>query len=198
LAIHGIGDQTNDQVLKLIDEIGAKGSRPRIEHAQHLTSGAIKRFKELGVVAAVHPYHVYDDGRFAQKRIGKERLSGIYPFKSLFDAGAKVTFGSDWFVAPFKPLLGIYAATTRHTADGKNPDGWVPEQRISVEQAVKAYTINNAWAGYQENDLGTIEVGKLADMVVINDNIFEIAPEKIINSKVVMTIIGGQVMYQSK
>lgn len=198
LAIHGIGDQTNDEVLRLIDEIGAKGSRPRIEHAQHLTPQAFKKFKQLGVIAAVHPYHVVDDGRFAEKRIGKERLSGIYAFKSLFDAGAKVSFGSDWFVAPLKPLYGIYAATTRRTADGKNPDGWIPEQRISVEQAVKAYTINNAWAGKQEDDLGSIEVGKLADIVVINDNIFTIAPEKIIDSKVVMTIIGGQIMYQAK
>lgn len=198
LAIHGIGDKANDEIFKLIEQIGASGSRPRIEHAQHLSPDAFKRFKELGVVAAAHPYHVVDDGRFAEKRLGKARLAGTYAFKSLLDAGAMVSFGSDWFVAPLKPLLGIYAATTRHTADGKNPDGWIPNEKISVEQAVKAYTINNAYGGNQEDDLGTIEVGKLADLVVISDNIFKINPEEIINSTVVMTMIGGQVLFQSE
>ena len=198
LAIHGIGDKANDEIFKIIDQIGANGNRPRIEHAQHLSPDAFKRFKELGVVAAAHPYHVVDDGRFAEKRLGKTRLAGTYAFKSLIDAGAMVSFGSDWFVAPIKPLLGIYAATTRRTADGKNPDGWIPNEKISVEQAVKAYTINNAYAGNQENDLGTIEVGKLADIVVISDDIFEISPKEIINSKVVMTMIGGQVLFQSE
>ncbi len=195
LAVHGIGDQTNDQILALFDEIGVSGNRARIEHAQHLTPDAIKKFAELGVVPSVQPYHAIDDGRWAEKRIGKERLAGTYPFKSLFDAGATVTFGSDWSVAPLEPLSGIYAAVTRRTLDGKNPDGWVPEQKITVEQAVKAYTINNAWAGFQENDLGTIEAGKLADLVVISDNIFEIAPENIKDTKVLMTMVGGQVMY---
>ena len=150
LAIHGIGDQTNDEILRIFEEIGA--------------------------IASVQPYHAIDDGRWAEKRIGAERLSGTYPFKSLFDANAMVTFGSDWSVAPLEPLSGIYGAVTRRTLDGKNPDGWVPEQRITVEQAVKAYTINNAYAGFQEDDAGTIEVGKLADMVIISENIFEICP----------------------
>ncbi len=198
LAIHGIGDRTNDEIMKIFEEIGAKGHRARIEHAQHLTPSAIKKFKELGVVASVQPYHAIDDGRWAEKRIGKARLEQTYPFKSLFDAGAMVTFGSDWSVAPLEPLSGIYAAVTRRTLDGKNPDGWVPSQRITVEQAVKAYTINNAWAGFQENDLGTIEVGKLADLVIISDNVFEIAPEKIMDTKVLMTIIGGKVQYQTQ
>tara|TARA_R110002096_G_scaffold426421_1_gene636219 strand:- start:111389 stop:113074 length:1686 start_codon:yes stop_codon:yes gene_type:complete len=195
LAIHGIGDQTNDEILKLFEEIGAKGHRPRIEHAQHLTPDAINKFAELGVVPSVQPYHAIDDGRWAEKRIGADRLAGTYPFKSLFDAGATVTFGSDWSVAPLEPLSGIYAAVTRRTLDGKNPDGWVPEQKITVEQAVKAYTINNAWAGNQENDAGTIEAGKLADLVVVSDNIFEIDPNDIIKTKVLMTIIGGDLKY---
>ncbi|MBT6036309.1 MAG: amidohydrolase [Kordiimonadaceae bacterium] len=195
LAIHGIGDQTNDEILKLFEEIGAAGHRPRIEHAQHLTPSAIQKFAELGAVPSVQPYHAIDDGRWAEKRIGVERLSGTYPFKSLVDAGAMMTFGSDWSVGPLEPLSGIYAAVTRRTTDGANPDGWVPEQKISVEDAVKAYTYNNAWAGNQEDILGTIEPGKLADIVIISDNIFEIAPEEIINTKVMMTIVGGDVKY---
>lgn len=197
LAIHGIGDQTNDEILRLFEEIGTKGHRARIEHAQHLTPDAITKFAALGVVPSVQPYHAIDDGRWAEKRIGADRLAGTYPFKSLFDAGATVTFGSDWSVAPLKPLSGIYAAVTRRTLDGNNPDGWVPEQKITVEQAVKAYTINNAWAGNQEADAGTIEAGKLADLVVVSDNIFEIDPNDIINTKVLMTIIGGDLKYST-
>jgi len=196
LAIHGIGDQANDELLKLFEEIDVKGHRARIEHAQHLSVNAIKRFEALGVVPSMHPYHAIDDGRWAEKRIGKDRLRGTYAFKSLFDANAKVSFGSDWSVAPLNPISGIYAAVTRRTLDGKNPKGWVPEQKISVEQAVKAYTINNAWAGLQEKDLGTIEVGKLADLVILSDNIFTIAEEEIIDVEVVLTMIGGQVFYR--
>lgn len=197
LVIHGIGDKANDEILRIVDEIGAKDSRVRIEHAQHLSPDAYEKFADLGVTAAAHPYHVYDDGRFAEGRLGKERLKGTYAFKSLFDAGATVSFGSDWFVGPLKPLLGIYVATTRHTADGLNPDGWIPEQKISVEQAVKAYTINNAWIGSQEDVLGTIEPGKLADLVIVSDNIFEIEPAKIKDTRVLMTMIDGKIMYRA-
>lgn len=197
LVIHGIGDKANDEILRIVEEIGAKNSRVRIEHAQHLSPSSFDKFAKLGVTAAAHPYHVYDDGRFAEGRIGKDRLTGIYAFKSLFDAGVNVSFGSDWFVGPLKPLLGIYVAATRHTADGKNPDGWIPEQKVTVEQAVKAYTINNAWIGNQEDLLGTIETGKLADLVMISDNIFEIEPEMIKDTRVLMTIIDGKVAYQA-
>lgn len=197
LAVHGIGDQTNDQIFKIFDEVGVSGHRARIEHAQHLTPDAIKKFAALGVVPSMQPYHAIDDGRWAEKRIGKERLTGTYAFKSLLDAKATLTFGSDWSVAPLEPLSGIYAAVTRRTIDGLNPDGWVPEEKITVEQAVKAYTINNAWAGNQEDILGTIEPGKLADLVVISDNIFEIAPEDIRNTHVLMTIIDGEVVYRT-
>lgn len=198
LAVHGIGDQTNDEILKLFAKIGVKGRRPRIEHAQHLTAGAIERFAELGVVPSMHPYHAIDDGRWAEKRIGAARLKGTYAFKSLLDANAKLSFGSDWSVAPLNPLSGIYAAVTRRTLDGKNPRGWVPQQKISVEQAVIAYTVNNAWVGYQEDDLGTIEAGKMADLVILDENIFDIAPEKIIDTKIALTMIGGNVMYRSR
>jgi hypothetical protein len=196
LAIHGIGDKTNDEILKIFDELNVKGSRPRIEHAQHLSRGAINRFAELEVIPSMHPYHAIDDGRWAEGRIGAERIKTTYAFKSLLDAGATLSFGSDWYVAPLNPLAGIYAAVMRRTLDGKNPMGWVPQEKISVEDAVMAYTINNAYAGFQENELGTIEVGKLADLVILDKNIFEIAPEMIITTKVTHTIIGGEVMYK--
>lgn len=197
LAIHGIGDQANDKILDLFEELDVAHLRPRIEHAQHLTSDAIKRFRTLNVVPSMHPYHAIDDGRWATKRIGKERLSGTYAFKSLIDAGARMSFGSDWSVAPLNPISGIYAAVTRRTLDGKNPDGWVPEQKISVAQAITAYTLNNAWSGNQEQDLGSIEVGKLADLVMLSDNLFEIEPKDIINARVVLTMIDGEVVFEA-
>ena len=195
LVIHGIGDRTNDEILRIFDELNVTGSRPRIEHAQHLSPAAIKRFAELGVIPAMHPYHAIDDGRWAEKRIGPERIKTTYAFKSLIDAGATMSFGSDWYVAPLSPLAGIYAAVTRRTLDGENPNGWVPQEKISVEDAIKAYTVNNAFAGFQENELGSIEVDKLADLVVLSENIFNIAPEEIINTKVTLTMVGGDVMY---
>jgi predicted amidohydrolase YtcJ len=198
LAIHAIGDKANDEILSLFAELDLKGERPRIEHAQHLSGAAINKFAELGVVPSVHPYHAIDDGRWAEKRIGRARLAGTYAFKSLFDSNSRVSFGSDWSVAPLNPIAGIYAAVARRTLDGKNPQGWVPEQKITVEQAVTAYTINNAWAGKQEQDLGTIEPGKLADIVILCDNIFTIATEDIIDARVTLTMIGGEVMYQLK
>ena len=197
LAIHGIGDRTNDEIFKIFAQMNLKGHRPRIEHAQHLSAEAINRFHELEVVPSMQPYHAIDDGRWAEKRIGAERLKGTYAFKSLFDANAKVTFGSDWSVAPLNPLSGIYAAVTRRTLDGKNPQGWVPAQKINVEQAVRAYTVNNAWAGFQENQLGSIEVGKLADLVMLSEDIFKIPAKEIINTRVLLTMIGGEVMYRA-
>jgi predicted amidohydrolase YtcJ len=136
-------------------------------------------------------------GRWAEKRIGPERIKTTYAFKSLIDAGATMSFGSDWSVAPLDPIAGIYAAVTRRTLDGKNPDGWIPQEKTSVEDAVKAYTVNSAFAGFQENDLGSLEVCKLADLVILSDNIFEIDPEQIIDTKVNLTMVGGDAMYSN-
>lgn len=195
LAIHAIGDRSNDVLLDIFERVGVKSSRPRIEHAQHLSESAIELIAELGVVPSMQPYHAIDDGRWAEKRIGKDRLSGTYAFRSLLDAGARLTFGSDWNVAPLDPIAGIYAAVTRRTLDDKNPNGWVPEQKINVAEALKAYTINNAWAVGMENELGSLEPGKLADFVVLDQDLFEITPETIKNTKVLMTVIDGKVMY---
>ena len=201
IAVHAIGDRANDFILAVYEEAEKKNSKDhrfRVEHAQHLTPQASPRFAQLKVIPSMQPYHAIDDGKWAYKRLDDARLKGTYAFKSLLDAGATLTFGSDWTVAPLKPIEGIYAAVTRRTLDDKNPNGWYPEQKISVEQAVKCYTINNAYAGFQENKLGILKKGMLADLVVLDQNIFEIAPEKIKDVKVVRTIVNGKEVYKLK
>ena len=202
VAVHAIGDRANDFVLNVFEEAekktAGKDHRFRIEHAQHLTQQAIPRFSQLNVIASMQPYHAIDDGRWAFKRLDDARLKGTYAFKSLIDAKAMVTFGSDWTVAPLKPIEGIYAAVTRKTLDDKNPNGWYREQKLSVEQALRCYTANNAYAGFQEDKLGKIKAGMLADFVVLSDNLFEIAPEKIIDVKVERTVVNGKEMYVRK
>lgn len=199
LSIHAIGDSANSLVLGLFERIAAKNDkwdrRFRIEHAQHIRPGDFDRFAALDVIASVQPYHAIDDGRWAEGRIGRERCRTTYPFKTFLDHKVRLCFGSDWTVAPIDPLLGIYAAVTRRTTDGKNPGGWFPEQKISVEEAVRAYTVNNAYAAFEENDKGTIAPGKLADFVVLTDDIFSIDPVKIADVKVQMTVVGGVVVY---
>jgi predicted amidohydrolase YtcJ len=207
VTVHAIGDRANDFVLNVFEEAermamqpgrnSSKDHRFRIEHAQHISQAAIPRFAQLKVIPSMQPYHAIDDGRWAYKRLDDVRLKGTYAFKSLLDAKAHLTFGSDWTVAPLKPLEGIYAAVTRRTLDDKNPGGWYPEQIISVEQAIKCYTANNAFAGFQENKLGILKKGMLADMVVLNENIFEIAPEKIKEVKVLRTIVNGKEVFTS-
>ena len=201
LAVHAIGDRANDFILNVFEEAEKKNSKDhrfRVEHAQHLSQSAIPRFAQLRVIPSMQPYHAIDDGRWAYKRLDDPRLKGTYAFRSLLDTKANLTFGSDWMVAPLKPLEGIYAAVTRRTLDDKNPQGWYPEQKISVEQALKCYTVNNAYAGFQENKLGTIKKGMLADLVVLDENIFEIPPEKIKDVKVLRTIVNGKQLYLRK
>ncbi|WP_417790733.1 amidohydrolase [Terasakiella pusilla] len=199
VAIHAIGDRANDNLLDIFESVskknGVKDRRFRIEHAQHLSSSAITRFAVLGVIPSMQPYHAIDDGRWAENSIGADRIKRTYPFRSLLDAGASLTFGSDWFVAPLSPLEGIYAAVTRRTIDNKNPDGWVPEQRITVEEALRAYTSANAYAGFMEKGTGTLEIGKLADFTVLSENILTIEPVNIPNVKVLRTVVGGLDQY---
>ena len=199
--IHAIGDKANRDLLdiyeRVIREAGspARDRRFRIEHAQHLAPAEIARFATLGVVPSMQPYHAIDDGRWAEKLIGAERAKGTYAFRSLLDAGATLAFGSDWFVAPPTPLEGIYAAVTRRTLDGAHPDGWVPEQKITVEEALRAYTIDAAFAEYAEAEKGSLERGKLADFVLIDRDLTRIAPETIRDARVMMTVVGGQVVF---
>ncbi len=202
LCIHAIGDKANDYILGMYEEIAKINPqwdrRFRIEHAQHIRFEDIPRFKNAGVIASVQPYHCIDDGVWAERRIGPERIKYTYPFRSFLDQGVRLCFGTDWTVAPINPLLGIYAAVTRRTLDGKNPEGWIPEQKLTVEEAVQCYTINSAYAAFEENIKGSLERGKLADMVVLDKNIFEIKPEEIQNTNVVMTILGGKIIYEKK
>ncbi|CUS85335.1 amidohydrolase [Candidatus Kryptobacter tengchongensis] len=201
LSIHAIGDSANSLVLSLFEKIvrenPAWDRRFRIEHAQHIHPKDFSRFKDLNVIASMQPYHAIDDGRWAEKRIGKERCKTSYAFRTFIDNGVKLCFGSDWNVAPLSPILGIYAAVARQTLDGKHPEGWFPEQKISVAEAVECYTINNAYAEFAENEKGSITPGKLADFVVLSDNIFNIPPEKIKDVKVLMTVLGGKIIYKS-
>jgi predicted amidohydrolase YtcJ len=145
----------------------------------------------------MQPYHAIDDGRWADRVIGPERSKGTYAFRSLLDAGAKVAFGSDWFVAPPTPLEGIYAAVTRRTLDEARPGGWVPEQRISVEEALRAYTVNAAFASFDEAEKGSLTRGKLADMVLIDRDLTRIPPGEIREARAVLTVVGGRVVHES-
>ncbi len=202
LSIHAIGDSANSLILDLFEKItriNPKWDRRfRIEHAQHIHPKDFKRFAELGVIASVQPYHAIDDGRWAESRIGYERCKSTYAFKTFLDNKVKMSFGSDWTVAPLNPLLGIYAAVTRRTIDGKNPRGWFPEQKISVEQAIRAYTIDAAYGAFEEHEKGSVEVGKLADFVVVSEDLLRIDPIRIENVSVDMTIVGGVVVYERK
>jgi len=197
VAIHAIGDRANDGILSIFEsQPDVSQRRFRIEHAQHLNPALIKRFAKSRVIASMQPYHAIDDGRWAEKKIGKKRAAGTYAFRSLIDAGALLTFGSDWSVAPLDPLTGIYAAVTRRTIDGKNPKGWIPEQKITVEEALRSYTVNNAYAMFREKDVGTIAAGMLADLVILSDDLFSIPSENIESVKVDMTIVGGRITHR--
>lgn len=197
--VHAIGDRAINIQLDIFDRVarenGARDRRFRIEHAQHIAPADIARFGTLGVIPSMQPYHAIDDGRWAEKFIGPERARTTYAFRSLQEAGARLAFGSDWFVAPPTPLEGIYAAVTRRTLDDRNPGGWVPEQKIGVEDALRAYTVGGAFASFEENDKGSLTAGKLADLVVIDRDLTRIAPESIRDARVTVTVVGGRVVY---
>ncbi len=196
LCTHAIGDAAISMVLDQYERIGATpASRHRIEHTQHIAPRDIARMAKLGVIASVQPYHAIDDGRWAERRIGPVRAKTTYAFRSFLDSKVPVAFGTDWPVAPLNPIETVYAAVTRATLDGKHPGGWVPEQKITVEEAVRAYTAGSAWAEFQEGGKGMIAPGKYADMVLLSSDIFRVAPERIRDTKVEMTIVGGKVVW---
>jgi len=200
VAVHAIGDKANHMVLGMYEEAarqnGARDRRFRIEHAQHLRMEDIPRFGQLHVIASMQPYHCIDDGRWAEKRIGPERAKGTYAFRALLDSGAVLAFGSDWDVAPMQPLIGIYAAATRRTLDGKHPNGWVPEQKITVAEAIRAYTMGSAYGSFDDKIKGSIEPGKLADMVVVSDDILSVPAVEIEKTRVETTVFDGKVIYR--
>jgi len=200
--VHAIGDSAIRCQLNIYERIekenGTKDRRFRIEHAQHVSPQDLPRFAQLKIIPSMQPYHAIDDGRWAEKVIGHERCKTTYAFKSFFDSGAEPAFGSDWFVAPPEPLYGIYAAVTRRTLDDQHPNGWFPEQKISVEQALKAYTYNAAYASFEEKQKGTLEIGKLADFVLLQQDIRKIPAEKIRDVKVIVTVVGGKIVYEAR
>jgi predicted amidohydrolase YtcJ len=200
IAIHAIGDRAIALLLDIYAGLDAleppdRERRLRIEHAQHIAPDDIARFAELDVIASMQPYHAIDDGRWADRVIGPERALTTYAFASLLDAGVHVAFGSDWPVAPPSPLEGIYAAVTRRTLDDAHPEGWVPSQKIGVEQALAAYTIEAARAGFVEERLGTLTPGKLADFVVIDRDLTAIDPAGIRDARVLLTVVDGQIVH---
>lgn len=200
LCLHAIGDQANSIVLDIYSGIearnGQRDRRFRVEHAQHIAGKDFERFARLHVVASVQPYHLVDDGQWAEKRIGS-RIKTTYAFRTLLNKNIKLAFGTDWNVAPLNPLLGLHAAVTRSTLDGKNPGGWVPEQKLSIGEAIEAYTLGSAYAEFQENEKGSITPGKYADLVILSDDILHLDPVQLPQVKVKMTMIGGKVVFGS-
>ena len=200
--VHAIGDRAIRDQLDIFERVekenGPRDRRFRIEHAQHIAPPDIPRFAKLGVIASMQPYHAIDDGRWAEKVIGPERSKTTDAFRSLRDAGATLAFGSDWFVAPPTPLEGLYAAVTRRTLDDRNPTGWIPEQKISLEDALRAYTRGAAYATFTEKEKGVIAPGTLADFAIIDRDLTKVAPEAIRDAHIALTAVGGRVVYERK
>ncbi len=202
LCTHAIGDHGIAMILDLYSEIvtahGETDRRLRIEHAQHVAAKDFQRFADLHVIASVQPYHAIDDGRFAEARIGRDRSSRTYAFRSFLDHGVRLALGTDWEVAPLDPLQTVYAAVTRATLDGKNPGGWFPEQKLSLAETIEAYTMGSAYAEFQETEKGSITPGKLADLVLLSEDLFAIAPENISTAHVLKTIVGGKLVFDAQ
>jgi predicted amidohydrolase YtcJ len=203
VAVHAIGDRANAELLDIFAYVaqknGPRDRRFRVEHAQHLRPADIPRFARLGVIASMQPYHAIDDGRWVEGRIGAARAATSYAWATLMAAGARLAFGSDWSVAPLSALAGIDAAVNRRTLDGKHPEGWFPAERISVPDAIIAYTRNAAYAAHRETEEGTLAPGKLGDVIVLSRDILDSAArDQIASTRVVLTIAGGRVVYQEE
>ncbi len=205
LTIHAIGDEANHLLMnmleRLIEENGEKDRRFRLVHAQVMTDEDIRRMGELGVIAEVQPIHASDDMRWMEERIGTERSRGAYAFRSIADSGALLSFGTDWpgtGAAEYhiSPMYGLYAAITRKTMTGEPKGGWFPEERVSMEEAIKAYTLNTAYANFEDDIKGSITPGKLADITVLDRNLFDVDPMQLPEVEVLFTIVDGKIAYQ--
>jgi predicted amidohydrolase YtcJ len=198
---HAIGDAAVKTVLDLYQAVekkaGPRDRRWRIEHAQHLSPPDFDRFAQLHVIASVQPYHAIDDGRWAESRTGHERAARMHAYRTFLDHGVRLAFGTDWPVAPIDPMLTLYAAVTRATLDGKNPQGWFPEQKLTIEESIATYTLGSAYAEFQENDKGSIEPGKLADMVLLSQDVLKVPAAAIRDTQVLKTWLGGAEIYDS-
>jgi hypothetical protein len=207
LTVHAIGDEANgylmDMLERIIEKNGDKDRRFRLVHAQIMTDRDIKRGGQMKIVAEVQPFHASDDMRWMEERIGRNRSRGAYAFRRLWDSGATVSFGSDspgtnasrYFL---NPMLGLYAAVTRKTLSGQPEGGWFPQEKITIEEAIRAYTLNTAYAGFEENIKGSLETGKLADFVILSDNLVTMEPDGIKDVTVLMTVVGGRVVYEAE
>jgi predicted amidohydrolase YtcJ len=202
LIVHAIGDRANALVLDILEKLarerGSRDRRPRIEHSQVVRDADKSRFQKAGVIASIQPSHCIDDMRWAEKRIGKARSAAAYDFKSFVDAGAHVAFGTDWYVEPLDPMLGLYAAVTRQFPDGTPPDGWFPEERLDLARAIEFYTLGSAYAEFADDRKGSIAAGMLADLVVLSKDLFSIPPREILTTRPVLTIVGGRVVFEQK
>jgi predicted amidohydrolase YtcJ len=205
LSVHAIGDEANRLLLDYLEELerknGKKDRRFRLVHAQVLHPDDMPRLGKLGVVAEVQPFHLSDDMRWMEERIGRKRCEGAYAFRSIMESGAVLSFGTDWpgtsaAEYPINPMTGLYAAVTRQTLSGEPAEGWFPEERIDIEAAIEAYTLGSAYANFEEDIVGSIEVGKLADMAVLSRNLLEVEPQEILDTHVVYTIVDGQIVYE--
>lgn len=200
LAVHAIGDKANDWIidhfLQIIEHNGIKDRRFRIEHAQHLTNNGIDKIIKYDIIPSMQPYGCIDDTRWMHKRISNALMARSYIFNTFIQNNVNLTFGSDWDVTPLNPLEGIYAAVSRKTLNGKHPDGWYPEQKISIYDAIKCYTKNNAYAGFQETKLGVLKKDMLADFVVLSKDITRIETSEILKVKVLRTVVGGKDVYE--
>jgi len=200
--VHAIGDRANAIVLDAFEKLqrdrGVRDRRPRIEHAQVVRPGDKARFKTAGVIASIQPSHCIDDMRWSERRIGRDRSKIAYNFKSFVDAGARIAFGTDWFVEPMNPMIGLYAAVTRQFPDGTPSGGWFPEERIPMEEAVEYYTMGSAYAEFADDRKGSLTEGKLADMVLLSQDVFTIPSPEILNTVPVYTIVGGRIVYKQK
>lgn len=201
LVVHAIGDRANALVLDIFEKLskarGARDRRPRIEHAQVVRAVDKPRFKALGVIASIQPSHCIDDMRWAERRIGKHRTPMSYNFKSFADAGARIAFGTDWYVEPLDPMLGLYAAVTRQFKDGTPPGGWFPEERISMAAAIEYYTLGSAYAEFTDAHKGTITEGKLADLVMLSRDLLTIPAREILETRPILTMVGGRIVYEA-
>jgi predicted amidohydrolase YtcJ len=202
--VHAIGDHAIDSVLTIMEQVirtnGPKERRWRIIHSQVIRNAAVaQRYRQLGIIAEVQPYHAIDDMRWMEERIGA-RARWAYAFKTFHDAGVPLLFGSDWpgtnaswYTA--NPMTILYAAVTRQTVDGKPEGGWFPQERLDLETSLRSYTVNNAWAEGEEANKGSLTAGKLADFVVVDRDLFAIPAIGIKDARVLMTVVGGRVVF---
>jgi predicted amidohydrolase YtcJ len=199
-AIHAIGDRGNRVVLDCVEELRRKGTeplRPRLEHAQVLRLADIPRVAALGIVASMQPTHATSDMPWAEARVGPERIRGAYAWSSLRRAGATLAFGSDFPVESHEPRLGLYAALTRQDADGRPEGGWYPLERLGVTETIQAFTAGAAFAAFQEADLGTLQIGKLADLTILDIDPWKSEAKDLLKARVLATVVGGRIEFQS-